>query len=68
MKLEDELAYEYINCRAADVVADNKVGRIEYWRWLHKTHPSLYAKMVYRIKEEDEDVERVRQRLLKEGH
>ena len=63
MKLEDELALEYMHCRATGGVGD----RIGYWHWAHKTHPALYSRLVAKIKETDEDVERVRMGLLKEG-
>ena len=64
MKLEEELALEYAHCRAQGSTSD----RISYWYWAHKTHPAIYSRLVAKVKETDEDVNRVRQRLLKEGY
>ena len=64
MKIEDELALEYMHCRASGSKAD----RVSYWHWAYRTHPALYSRLVAKIKEADEDVDRVRQRLLKEGY
>jgi hypothetical protein len=62
--LDEELAYEYLQCRAEGTVGD----RMQYWHWLRRTQPvGVYKKVAARVKEQDQDVLRVQQRLLKEG-
>lgn len=60
----DALALEYAHCRASGSKAD----RVSYWHWLYKNHKPIYSRLVAKVKEADEDVDRVRQRLLKEGY
>ena len=60
----DALALEYALCRAHGSKAD----RVSYWHWLYKNHKAIYSRVVAKVKEQDEDVDRVRQRLLKEGY
>jgi hypothetical protein len=63
--LDEELAYEYLQCRANGTVGD----RCAYWHWLHRTQPEgVYRKVAKRVKESDPDVLRVQERLLREGY
>lgn len=62
--LDEELAWEYIQCRQN---MSSKADLVSYWHWLYRTHKGQYAKVAARVKEKDEDVLRVQQRLLKEG-
>ena len=62
--IDEELAYEYIQCRADGAVSD----RMMFWHWLHRTQPEgVYRKVAQRVKESDPDVLRVQERLLREG-
>ena len=44
--VDEELAYEYLVCRAQGTIAD----RIGYWYWLYRNHPqSVYRKVAARV-------------------
>jgi hypothetical protein len=62
VKLDEELAYEYINCRQHMSSTADLIG---YWMWLKETHPEYYTRVAARVKEAHPDVVRVQQQLMR---